>query len=81
MPDIPTGMAGLFVLEIRAEAIPDPKRAFALLGWICHCVAIVVCLSKSMIPVSADDGAQYRAAMGEWSQFNTKSAKWVLLDL
>jgi hypothetical protein len=21
------------------------------------------------------------AAMGEWSQFNTKSAKWVLLDL
>jgi hypothetical protein len=28
-----------------------------------------------MIPVSADDGAQYRAAMGEWFQFNTKSAK------
>jgi hypothetical protein len=26
-------------------------------------------------------GAQYRAAMSEWSQFNTKSAKWVLLDL
>jgi hypothetical protein len=46
MPDIPTGMAGLFILETIAEAILDPKRAFALLGWICHSVAIVVCLSK-----------------------------------
>jgi len=40
---------------------------------------MVVCRSK-VDDVSADDGAQYRAALGEWSQFNTKSAKWVLLD-
>jgi hypothetical protein len=34
-----------------------------------------------VIPGIVLRGGQYRAAMGEWSQFNTKSAKWVLLDL
>jgi hypothetical protein len=47
-----------------------------------HSVAMVVCLNKVDDPrYQLTTEHNTPPAMGEWSQFNTKSAKWGLLDL